>query len=127
MDNKKRCKWCNLKNFKYIHNNIDVLLHIYEEIIIGIEQYFQTMKESDDTIAKKIILINSVLEQELIKVEQMLHEFDSSMAIEKVDDLLSFEINEEVKIFLNKLKMQIEELNYEEAIEIIQVYLQEGR
>lgn len=115
------------ENFKYIHNNIDVLLHTYEEIIIGIEQYFQTMKESDDTIAKKIILINSVLEQELIKVEQMLHEFDSSMAIEKVDDLLSFEINEEVKIFLNKLKMQIEELNYEEAIEIIQVYLQEGR
>lgn len=115
------------ENFKYIHNNIDVLLQTYEEIIIGIEQYFQTMKESDDTIAKKIILINSVLEQELIKVEQMLHEFDSSMAIEKVDDLLSFEINEEVKIFLNKLKMQIEELNYEEAIEIIQVYLQEGR
>lgn len=115
------------ENYKYIHNNVEILLHTYEEIIIAIEQYMvQALKESSIEVKNTIILESDII-RELKKIEAMLLDFESSLAVEKVDYLLSYRLNEEVNKFLNNLKMQMEELNYDEAIEMIKAYLQESR
>lgn len=117
------------ENYKYIHNNVEVLLHTYEEIINEIEQYMvQARKDTDiEFKGKNAPFMQIDFMQALTEIEKMLLDFESSLANEKVDYLLSYKINEEVNRFLNNLKMQIEELNYDEAIEMIQVYLQESR
>lgn len=118
------------ENFKYIHNNIEGFIQKYEELILNIEHFMKKVKIDANTpseVTKGITIDIVEFLEELKRVKKLLEDFDSTLAEEKVNHLLSYKLNEEVRIFVKNLKKQIEELEYDEAIKLISSYLQEGR
>lgn len=117
------------ENYDFIHSNIQELIDHYEELIQNIKLFFE-MVENDSAILKEsknkgTLLEPDKLKEELNEIYKLLEEFNSSLAEEKVTELLSYESDTEMKEYLIELKKQIEELEYDEALNLVHNYLQE--
>lgn len=112
------------ENYDFIDLNIEEFIKKYEELIYNIELFIQKEHE-DKEIVTGIIIDSDTLHQELIILEKMIENYESSLAEEKVQELLSYNLNEEVRHNLEELKRQISELEYDKALRLIRNYQQE--
>lgn len=116
------------ENYEFIHDNIEAFTRSYKLLVQNIEAFLEEKEEKSSIgqighgkIDKEYLL------EEFRNTEQLLENFESSLAEEKISQLLSYEMDEELRRYIENLKRQIEELEYEEAIKLIQSYIQEGR
>jgi two-component system sensor histidine kinase/response regulator len=106
------------ENYDFIDENIEVFINKYEELIHNIEQFLDD-KEAEDENGTGVLIDQGRLREELGKVEELLENYDSSTAEEKVNELLQYELENATRIFMKELRKQIEELEYEEALELL--------
>jgi signal transduction histidine kinase/CheY-like chemotaxis protein len=112
------------ERYEFIDQNIEEFISKYEELISNIELFLQNQDIKEEVKSEKQ-MDDDTLQEELGKVESLIEEYDSSMAEEKVEELLSYELHEDVQVYLKELRQKINELEYEEALELLKSYLHE--
>ncbi len=112
------------ENYDFIDLNIEEFIKKYRELIYQLEMFIQK-QQADKEITMRIPIDDAVFYKELSQMEKMIEDYDSSAAEEKLQELLSYEMNDKVRTNLEELKQRIFELEYDKALELIRNYLQE--
>ncbi|WP_099467674.1 ATP-binding protein [Konateibacter massiliensis] len=119
------------ENYDFLHNNIEEFAGMYEELIENIEVFLKDREteEAKPTPKERATVAVSQTEifEELKKIEKLLEDFEASLAEEEVSKLLFLEMDEKLRTNIKILKKQIEELEYDEALDFINSCLQESR
>lgn len=112
------------ENYEFIDDNIEEFIKNYEELILNIELFIQNTEEHEEN--ETGILIDFVTFcEELGKMEKMIEEYDSSSAEVKANELLSYELDDKIRNYIKELRKKINELEYDDALELIKNFLQE--
>ncbi|PXV96076.1 signal transduction histidine kinase [Lachnotalea glycerini] len=111
------------ENYEFINDNIENFLQQFKNLIQNIESFIkQTKNKTEDTTS--IVLDAIGFQKKLKKIKELLEAYDSSAAYEKASELLSYALDEEQREYIKTLRLQIEQLEYEAALELILHYLQ---
>ncbi|MFA9378984.1 MAG: ATP-binding protein [Lachnotalea sp.] len=115
---------CKEANYKFIDDNIEIILKYYEDLIYNIEISVYKQYRNEEISTNKR-LDSGMFREEIVKIKEMLEDYDSSLAEAKATELLTYELDEKLRENMKRLRKTISELEYDEALDMIKHYLQE--